>query len=162
LDTRALLAREDLRAGEEALRRWMAAAAMVVPAADGGRVIVVADSSLGPVQALVRWDPAGHATAELAARAELDFPPVSRMAAVQGSSAALAEFADTVDLPAGVELLGPVPLDDGDDERERLLLRVPRRDGGALAAALHAAQAGRSARKATDVLRVQLDPLVIG
>ncbi len=165
LDTRALLAREDLRAGEEALRRWMTAAAMVVPAADGGRVVVVAESSLGPVQALVRWDAAGHAAAELAARAELGFPPVSRMAAVDGPAAALAEFADTVELPAGVDVLGPVPLDPSasdDDERERLLLRVPRRDGAALASALRAAKAGRSARKAADVLRVQLDPQVIG
>jgi len=40
-----------------------------------------------------------------------------------------------------------------------LLLRVPRRDGRALAAALHAAQASRSARKVPDPLRVQLDPL---
>ncbi len=52
-----------------------------------------------------------------------------------------------------------VALGDADGERERLLLRVPRRDGRALAAALHAAQAGRSARKVADPLRVQLDPL---
>ena len=54
--------------------------------------------------------------------------------------------------------LGPVPLD-ADGERERLLLRVPRRDGRALADVLHAAQAGRAARKVSDPLRVQLDPL---
>ena len=161
LDAWALLAREDLRAGEETLRRWMAAAGMVRPAAEGGRVVVVADSSLGAVQALVRWDPAGHAAAELAARAELGFPPVTRMASVQGPAAALAEFAATVELPPEVEQLGPVPLD-ADGERERLLLRVPRRDGRALAAALHAAQAGRSARKVADPLRVQLDPLELG
>jgi primosomal protein N' (replication factor Y) len=158
LDTWALLAREDLRAGEETLRRWMAAAGMARPASEGGRVVVVADSSLTVVQALVRWDPAGHAAAELAARAELGFPPVTRMASVQGPAAALAEFAATVKLPPEVEQLGPVPLD-ADGERERLLLRVPRRDGRALAVALHAAQASRSARKVADPLRVQLDPL---
>ncbi|HYZ07880.1 MAG TPA: primosome assembly protein PriA, partial [Pseudonocardiaceae bacterium] len=158
LDTWALLTREDLRAGEETLRRWMAAAGMVRPASEGGRVVVVADSSLAVVQALVRWDPAGHAAAELAGRAEFGFPPVTRMASVEGPAAALAEFSDTAGLPPEVEQLGPVPLD-ADGERERLLLRVPRRDGRALAAALHAAQASRSARKVTDPLRVQLDPL---
>jgi len=158
LDAWALLTREDLRAGEETLRRWMAAAGMVRPASEGGRVVVVADSSLASVQALVRWDPAGHAAAELAARAELGFPPVTRMASVEGPAAALAEFADTAELPPEVEQLGPVPLDT-DGERERLLLRVPRRDGRALAVALHAAQASRSARKVADPLRVQLDPL---
>ena len=35
-------------------------------------------------EALVRWDPVGHAPRELSERAELGFPPVSRMAAVSG------------------------------------------------------------------------------
>src|SRR6266545_677197 len=43
LDTWALLTRSDLRAGEEALRRWLAAAALARPAEQGGRVVVVAD-----------------------------------------------------------------------------------------------------------------------
>ena len=38
-----LLGRPDLRAGEEALRRWFGAAALARPAPDGGRVVVVAD-----------------------------------------------------------------------------------------------------------------------
>jgi len=42
---------------------------------------------------------------------------------------------------------------------ERLLLRVPRGDGSALARALHDAAAVRSARKAPDPVRIQLDPL---
>ena len=46
LDTWALLTRADLRAGEEALRRWLAAAALARPAAGGGRVVVVADGAL--------------------------------------------------------------------------------------------------------------------
>ncbi|MGH4022031.1 MAG: primosome assembly protein PriA, partial [Pseudonocardiaceae bacterium] len=159
LDAWALLARPDLRAGEEALRRWMVAAAMVRPASDGGRVVVVADAALRPVQALVRWDPAGHAAAELADRRELSFPPVVRMAAVDGPPATLAGFADSLELPADAELLGPVPLPGRQDgERERLLVRVPRQDGAALATALSAAQAVRTARKEPDALRVQLDP----
>lgn len=49
--------------------------------------------------------------------------------------------------------------DEGNAERERALIRVPRGDGRALAAALAAAQAGRAARKEADPARVQLDPL---
>ena len=57
-----------------------------VPHADGGRVVVMADAAEPVVQALVRWDPAGHAAAELAGRAEVGFPPAVRMAAVEGSA----------------------------------------------------------------------------
>jgi primosomal protein N' (replication factor Y) len=161
LDAAALLARPDLRAAEEALRRWMAAAAMVEPAAEGGRVVVVAEASLAPVQALIRWDPAGHARAELAARTELGFPPAVRMAAVDGAPETLDGLEEAVNLPPGAELLGPVPLPAGrtepERERERLLIRVPRSQSRALAAALAALQAGRSARKLPDPLRVELD-----
>jgi primosomal protein N' (replication factor Y) len=155
LDAAALLARPDLRAAEEALRRWMAAAALVEPATKGGRVVVVAEASLATVQALIRWDPAGHADAELAARTELGFPPATRMAALDGTPAALAEL----ELPPWVQQLGPVPLPgEGGGGRERLLLRVPRAQGAALAAVLATIQASRSARKLPETLRVQLDP----
>ena len=163
LDAAALLARPDLRAAEEALRRWMAAAAMVEPAAAGGRVVVVAEASLAAVQALIRWDPAGHARAELAARTELGFPPAARMAALDGAPAALADAGEALDLPRGAALLGPVPIPgEPEGERERLLVRVPRSHGRALASALVALQAGRSARKLPDPLRVQLDPHQLG
>ncbi|MGH3864951.1 MAG: primosomal protein N' [Pseudonocardiaceae bacterium] len=163
LDAAALLARPDLRAAEEALRRWMAAAAMVEPAADGGQVVVVAESSLAAVQALLRWDPAGHAKAELAARAELSFPPSARMAALDGAPATLADAGEVLELPPGATLLGPVPAPGGPEgERERLLVRVPRCHGLALASALAVLQAGRSARKLPDPLRVQLDPQELG
>jgi primosomal protein N' (replication factor Y) len=156
LDAAALLARPALRAAEEALRRWMTAAAMVEPATEGGRVIVIAEASLTAVQALIRWDPAGHASAELAARAELGFPPAVRMAALDGAPEALA----ALEIPAGAEALGPVPVPgEPEGERERLLVRVPRSEGSALAVALAAVQAGRSARKLPDSLRVQLDPV---
>src|SRR5262249_29842802 len=44
LDGWALLGRASLRAAEEALRRWMNAAALVRPGPDGGRVVIVADA----------------------------------------------------------------------------------------------------------------------
>jgi primosomal protein N' (replication factor Y) len=159
LDGWALLGRADLRATEEALRRWMAAAALVRPAADGGRVVVLAESALAPVQALVRWDPVWHAGQELAARTELGFPPAVRMAAADGTPDALAAFLDELELPPSGEILGPVPLGDKDGDKERALVRASRADGRALAAALTTAQHVRTARKEPDPIRVRLDPL---
>ncbi|MEV5883479.1 primosomal protein N' [Streptomyces sp. NPDC052020] len=175
LDGWAMLARPDLRAGEDALRRWMASAALVRPQSEGGTVVVVAEPTLRPVQALVRWDPVGHAVRELAERAELGFPPVSRMAAVSGTGEAVAGFLRTVDLPGTAEVLGPVPLPlpaAGRPRRpgapppgehwERALIRVPPGSGAALAGALKAAQAARMARGNGEAVRVRIDPPDIG
>ena len=158
LDAWALLSRADLRSGEEALRRWLAAAALARPAGEGGRVVVVADRGLRPVQALVRWDPAGAAARELAERTALGFPPATRMVAVSGSSRAVADVVEAVG-HAGVEaeVLGPVPEGPG----ERAYLRVPRAGGAALSAGLRTVLATRSAHKAEPV-RVQVDPPTLG
>ncbi|MET7471294.1 primosomal protein N' [Micromonospora sp. NPDC005686] len=158
LDSWALLTRADLRAGEEALRRWMAAAALARPGTAGGRVVVVADGALAPVQALLRWDSAWFAARELAERRELGFPPAVRMASVTGAAEAVADLLAGARLPGDAEVLGPVPADEG---RERMLVRVPRSRAAALAEALHAAAGRRSARKAADPVRLQVDPLTL-
>ena len=161
LDGWALLGRPSLRAAEEALRRWLNAAALVRPAAP---VVVLAEAALPAVQALIRWDPAGFAERELAERTELRFPPAVRMAAVTGSPDAVADLLSLADLPPGAEVLGPVPAADdrsGEEPAQRALVRVPRAEGLALARALHAAQARRSARKDGGPVRVRLDPLEI-
>ena len=179
LDGWVLLGRPSLRAAEEALRRWMNAAALVQPAAEGGTVVVVADAGLPAVQALLRWDPVTHAERELAERAELRFPPTVRMASLTGAEPAVRDMIAAASLPPYAEVLGPVPVTarpaapadgrhpaaDGQpdlpapgDAQVRALIRVPRKDGAALAASLHAAQSLRSARKDTEVIRVQLDP----
>ncbi len=158
LDTWALLTRTDLRAGEETLRRWLAAACLVRPAADGGQVVVVADGGLPPVQALLRFDPGWYADRELAERRALGFPPAVRMASLTGAPDAVAELLDLAELPGGADVLGPVPLESQPDT-ERALVRVRRAAGPALAAALHAAAGVRSAKKATDSVRIQIDPL---
>ncbi|KAB1989520.1 primosomal protein N' [Streptomyces triticiradicis] len=175
LDGWAMLGRPDLRAGEDALRRWTGAAALVRPQEAGGTVVVVAEPALRPVQALVRWDPVGHAVRELAERAELAFPPVSRMAAVSGTPEALAGFLAAVELPGDAEVLGPVPLPAGEAGRsrrpggpppgepgERVLVRVPPGSGAALAAALKGAQAARMARGGGESVRIRIDPPDIG
>ncbi|MVO87484.1 primosomal protein N' [Streptomyces sp. p1417] len=178
LDGWAMLGRPDLRAGEDALRRWIGAAALVRDQGAGGTVVVVAEPTLRPVQALVRWDPVGHAVRELAERAELGFPPVSRMAAVTGPRDALTEFLRGVELPPDAEILGPVPTavtepgrprrpgdaPPGGEHAERALVRVPPGSGAALARALKTAQAARMARGAGQqaVVRVRIDPADIG
>ena len=161
-----LLSRPDLRAAEEAVRRWANAIALV--AADGS-VIVSADAGLPAVQALIRWDHAGFAERELADRQELNFPPVSRMASLTGAPAAVAELLALCQLPGSAEELGSVPVPAGRTstvagagnpvDQVRTLLRVPRSDGAALAEALHAGAAVRSARKSGGPVRIMLDPL---
>ena len=171
LDGWALLGRQDLRAAEDALRRWMAAAAQVHSREDGGVVVVVADSAIPTVQALVKWDPVGHAEAELAARSAVGLPPAVHMAAVDGVPTAVAALIDHAALPAGAELLGPVDLPPGvrrppaaaiDERVSRMLIRVPRDQGLALAGALREATAVHSARHDHAAVRVQIDPLQIG
>ncbi|MEH1129467.1 primosomal protein N' [Micromonospora sp. CPCC 206061] len=152
LDPWALLTRADLRATEEALRRWMNAAALARP---GGRVVVATDGALPAVQALLRWDPAWYAARELAERRELGFPPASRMASLTGSPEAVADLLAAAHLPEGAELLGPVPV----GEEERMLVRVRRARAAALARALHEAAGVRTARKAAQPVRIQVDPL---
>jgi primosomal protein N' (replication factor Y) len=155
LDGWMLLGRPSLRAAEETLRRWMNAAALVRAGPAGGRVVVVADSAIPAVQALIRWDPVTHSERELAERDELRFPPAVRIASVTGPQDAVGELLAAAELPPAAELLGPV---EEPPDSIRMLVRVPRSAGLALAGALHLAQAARSARKAAGAVRVQLDP----
>lgn len=171
LDTWALLGRQDLRASEDALRRWMAAAALVRSRADGGVVAVVAESAIPTVQALIRWDPVGHAESELDARAEVGLPPAVHMAAIDGAPDAVRAMIDTAELPDDADLLGPVDLPPGarrppgtppEKPVNRMLVRVPRDAGLPLAAALRRAAGVLSARRENEPVRVQIDPLHIG
>jgi primosomal protein N' (replication factor Y) len=160
LDGWVLLGRPSLTAAQEALRRWLNAAALTAPGSAGGTVVLVAEAALPVAQALIRWDPVTHAERELAEREALGFPPAVRMAAVTGSAEAVAGFlADTV-LPAEAEVIGTVPAgtDKAGTEKVQALIRIPRPGGLALAAALRQAQAARTARKDTGQVRVQLDP----
>lgn len=158
LDGWALLGRPDLRVAEETLRRWMNAAALLRPRAE---LVVLADSSVLAVQALLRWDPVTHAERELAERTELGFPPAVRIATLTGSPGAVREMLGEVALPGGAQVLGPVPIDSPRDDqvRERAMVRAPWEAGPALAAALKGAVGVRSARKAAEVVRVCIDPL---
>jgi primosomal protein N' (replication factor Y) len=173
LDTWAQLDRTELRAGEEAVRRWLSAGMLVRPHGRGGALIIVADAALVPVQSVIRWDPAGFAAHELAERTELGFPPAVTMASIDGAGPAVVAFAETVHMPPGGEVLGPVELPPGvrlpsgidrNDvpDPQRILLRCSRSQGKELSAALHAAQVGRNAQHDSSPIRVQMDPPKIG
>ena len=155
LDTWLALSRPDLRAQEEAVRRWLNAAALARP---GGHVVAVGDPATPALQALVRWDPAGFAQREMAERQSAHLPPASRLATVTGERSAVEEALAALGLPAAAEVLGPVPA--GDDDA-RAVIRVPRAHGPALSAALGDLQRARSSRKLSAV-RVQVDPPALG
>ena len=152
LDTWLTLAREDMRAAEEALRRWLNAAALVRP---GGHVVAVGDPAHPALQALVRWDPTGFARRESEERAQAHLPPAARMATITGDLGALDDALTLLDLPEGAEVLGPVPT--GTADEHRVVLRVPRAQGEGLSLALGELQRVRSARKLEPV-RIQVDP----
>jgi primosomal protein N' (replication factor Y) len=174
LDAWASLDLPTLDAPLEALRRWMAAAAL----AREGRTVVLSGApeavALPAVEALVRWDPAWLAARELAERRELGLPPAVRVAQLTGSRRALEEALGQADLPATAQVLGPVrlanagapprrPVVEGEPERapadHHVLARVPASETQSLTRALLALKAFRSARKETDVVAVRVDPL---
>ncbi len=171
LDSWALLGRQDLRAAEDTLRRWMAAAALVRSRADGGSVVVIAESTIPTVQSLIRWDPVGHAESELNAREEVALPPAVHLAVLDGVPMAVDTLLQSAELPPDAEVLGPVDLPPGarrppgiavDSPVGRMLVRVPRAGGLDLAAALRWAVNAHSARHDQQPVRVQMDPLHIG
>ncbi len=159
LDAGVMLARPDLRAGEEALRRWLDAAALVRPGERGGTVLIVGESGERPVQALVRLDPAGAASRELAERAQTHFPPVARLVVLEGPRAALDDAEAAWRPVPGAEHFGPIPLE---GDTWRLTVRCPPASGAQLVAGMKAQLAERSARKAPGALRLRVDPQVIG
>jgi primosomal protein N' (replication factor Y) (superfamily II helicase) len=165
LDGWRMVERGDLRAGEDALRRWLTAAALVRGREAGGVVVACVDPELPVVQALVRVDPGGHADRELSERAELGFPPAVVMAGLTGSAAAVQGLTELVEQPPGTEVLGPTPLGERpgrEADEVQMLLRAPREEALALARAVHAAAAVRSARRDPGAVRVQIDPPDLG
>jgi primosomal protein N' (replication factor Y) len=183
LDGESLLRRENLRAGEDAVRRWFNAAALVRPAPDGGLVVITADDAAG-VGALLRWDPAGYASRELALRQELELPPAVRVASVTGGRTAVGHFTEAVQqrLAAQGTVLrtaGPAPVvlpaaagaartalrdtavrdsaprDSG--EEVRTLLFIPYARAADVTAVLRAVKAAAAAKRSDDPVQLRLD-----
>ncbi|MFJ7749362.1 primosomal protein N' [Arthrobacter sp. NPDC097144] len=170
LDGNAMMSRESLRAGEETLRRWFSAAALVRPAGDKGLVVVTADDT-STVGHLLRWDPAGAAERELELRRALGLPPAVRYAELTGSREALSAFVPRLDLPPEARVVGPAPLEDppgpapvhrdgqlgGSGGRYRTLLFFPYAAAPAVTAAMRAAKAAVSAKRTGDPVYIRVD-----
>lgn len=152
LDTWLMLGREDARVDEESHRRWFNALALAGP-----RASAIAVGDPGTLQALVRADPVGFATRELASRVETHLPPAARLVTIDAPDDVLTELAARA-WTTHTEVLGPVLVDARSPQAgQRLILRSPRREGAALAAALRTCAGERSAAKLPG-LRIQVDP----
>ncbi|WP_445451949.1 primosomal protein N' family DNA-binding protein [Herbiconiux liangxiaofengii] len=115
LDGPRMLARESLRVAEDCLRWWSNAIALSAPRATNVLVGVGGDLA----KALVTWQQEAVASAELADRRRLRFPPAVRLATLTGApdtvAAALSDLERLVTEAewAKMDTLGPVPADDG-------------------------------------------------
>ncbi len=158
LDTHLLLTRPELRAAEEALRRWLAVCALVRPAAEGGSVLAVGETDARALQALVRLDPVGFAARELAERRATGFPPAAKLVCVEGAPVAVEGYAVAAAAVPDTEQYGPLALA---DEAVRLTVRCPPARSTALLDALTRESARRSAHKEGGGVRVVVDPQVI-
>lgn len=159
LDTSLSLNRDDLRAAEEAHRRWFNALALSRP---GARAVAVGDAQA--LQALVRADPVGFAARELAGRREVHLPPAARLASIEGGYSDLIALLDRTWTPHA-EVLGPLSIggsylnrDVTDDRDHRLVVRVPKSEAAQLSDALKSVAAARSEAK-KPALRIEVDPL---
>lgn len=162
LDAELMLGRPELRAAEEALRRWLAVTALVRPATDGGTVMAVADAGLREVQALLRLDPIGYAERELADREAAGFPPAHKLVTLEGAPAAVATALNGLELPPPVQVLGPFDLpSDGADPLDRATLRCPPAAAPDLIAKVRTMLSIRAAKKEPPI-RVRVDPQVLG
>jgi primosomal protein N' (replication factor Y) (superfamily II helicase) len=167
MDTPLLLLRQNLRAAEEALRRWLNVIALVRSGADGGSVIAVGESAGRALQAMVRVDPGGFAARELEDRTAAHFPPAVTLITIEGPPEALSEFVALVQPPLHTEVLGPVepdilraPVDDNTREPvQRVTMRAPLSEGAKLVRATKEAAAIRSARKSSGSLRIRVNPV---
>ncbi|MDD7837103.1 primosomal protein N' [Paenarthrobacter sp. AB444] len=176
LDGNSLLRRENLRAGEDTVRRWFNAASLVKPASEGGLVVITADDTAA-TGALLRWDAAGYASRELELRKELQLPPAVRVASVTGTRADVGHFAGTFEAgaplakrlrkagPAPVQqfvgpssTVGPSSAVSGQDEVDvRMLYFIPYADAAEATRAMRAVKVASAAKRTAGPVQLRLD-----
>ena len=124
LDAGNLLARDTLRAREEAIRLWANAVSHV--AKDGRVTITGITGELA--QGFCLWNIRELISQELASRRELAFPPAVRMASVIGSEQLLLQLVDQLSSDERYQALGPLPVHGHKQkiaDEWRLLLKYP-------------------------------------
>ncbi|MGO4859501.1 primosomal protein N' [Arthrobacter sp. 2MCAF14] len=166
LDGNSLLRRENLRAGEDTVRRWFNAAALVRPANEGGLVVITADDTTA-TGALLRWDPAGYASRELALRQELQLPPAVRIASVTGKRADVVHFTESLAENIQLRIAGPAPVsltlsaqravEQDRDPDVRTLLFIPYAQAAEATRSMRAVKAARAAKRTSGPVQLRLD-----
>jgi primosomal protein N' (replication factor Y) len=166
LDGNSLLRRENLRAGEDTVRRWFNAAALVRPANEGGLVVITADDTTA-TGALLRWDPAGYASRELALRQELQLPPAVRIASVTGKRADVVHFTESLAETIQLRTAGPAPVsltlsaqravEQERDPEVRTLLFIPYAQAAVATRSMRAVKAASAAKRTSGPVQLRLD-----
>ncbi|GGE88627.1 primosomal protein N' [Mycetocola zhadangensis] len=160
LDGDRMLAAESLRIAEDCLRWWSNAAALSAP----GAPVVLTGVSGTLATALATWNQPAFASAELADRRVLRFPPAVRVASVTGEDAAVRDAVEAVTALVPADVLGPVPTEDG----VRTILRLDFGKAPAAARELRAAvvknatkrrkpPAGKAVYRQAPTLKVRFD-----
>jgi primosomal protein N' (replication factor Y) len=166
LDGNSLLRRENLRAGEDTVRRWFNAAALVRPAHEGGLVVITADDTTA-TGALLRWDPAGYASRELALRQELHLPPAVRIASVTGKRSDVVHFTESLADSIQLRTAGPAPVslalsarrgaEQADDPDVRTLFFIPYAQATVATRSMRAVKAASAAKRTSGPVQLRLD-----
>jgi primosomal protein N' (replication factor Y) len=156
-----MLARESLRVVEDCMRWWCNAAALAAP--DAPVLLVGVGGAVAT--ALATGHPERVAESELADRRLLRFPPAVRVAALAGTPEGVARATEALGDLEGLDVLGPIELDDG---RVRAIVRLDYARGVDVAARLKAElvrgataraprPAGSAPRRRVPALRVRFD-----
>ena len=166
LDGNSLLRRENLRAGEDTVRRWFNAAALVRPANEGGLVVITADDTTA-TGALLRWDAAGYASRELALRQELQLPPAVRIASVTGKRADVVHFTESLAESIQLRTAGPAPVsltlsaqravEQERDPDVRTLIFIPYAQAAVATRSMRAVKAASAAKRSSGPVQLRLD-----
>ena len=120
LDAQTLLARQNLRANEDAIRLWSNAVSKL--AKDGEAVLVGVSGALA--QKFCLWQQLDIASDELASRRELSLPPALRLGSIAGTQQLLSELAQSLKEFGRVQVLGPTPHTKANDPAEwRLIVK---------------------------------------
>ncbi len=130
LDGERMVARESLRVAEDCLRWWSNAVALAAPGAPS--ILVGVGGALAT--ALVTWSQARFASAELADRRRLRFPPAVRVATVTGTVEAVGRAVEAVGGDPS-DVLGPV---DTGPATVRTIVRFDYAHGAEVATSLRA------------------------
>ncbi|MGA0857023.1 MAG: hypothetical protein ACO3P3_02510 [Candidatus Nanopelagicales bacterium] len=153
LDPEITLNRIDLRAHEEAFRRWY----NIKSLGDKNGVQLIATEEPYPlVRYIINDDPVGFAELQLRERKAAELPPMSECYLLEGDYGNVSEAIASLSALDGIQVLGPAQHKRG---TYALVKTSENLDG--LNSALRAILAKRSSSKAKGVLRIRYSPQVI-